>query len=492
MNSQRPPHPSSGNGQDRPDAAATPDSQPTQPVPVSHAKLPTETPGDAERLSLLRSLSATELAILRHRCAGATTSQIAAQLGLSHDDARAHVGNVLDKLGVTHGRAGTSLSRLAAFCPLLSQVDATAGSGAQLAVPPTGRPSRRAAELTDADDAALLSQHGGAPPPGDDGRQRWIIGGVLAFVLIAALVALLMFIDDENGDDVNDADITPTTEEATATAVAVIPATATTEAPTATPEPEPTATDVPATETPEPVDEEGTAVAATETAAAQPEPTATDVPPTETPTPVAPTATATVATPEPTPTVPAPTPPPAAGTLAYEADWSTGDDGWDLTDGWAIQGGNLVTTSAAAEPLLSPFDVQQADYAVEIEMVITNLNNCDERAGVFARITEGSTPAGAVLVGYAGSVCDDEWHIESVLEDDRESLADGARPLATGSHVYRLEVAGQRIRLFIDNTFVGEATDDRWDETGGAGIYIDGDLNISVTAFRVYTLTGQP
>jgi len=481
------------------DEGVTPDAQPTQPIAVPLGAATPEPIEDGERLELLRRLSPTELAVLRHRCSGATTSQIATHLGIPPADARTHAGNLLDKLGITYGREGTSLSRLSAFCPLTSQLGASAGSGGAPIDPPTGLPSQRATELTDADDLALLSQHGDAPPPSDgDGRQRWILGGVLAFVLVAALLALLFFMTDDDEDDGDtEAEIEATEEVATETAEAALEPTAeptaTVEEPTETaePDPEPTETEVPPTETPEP-DEEETEVAATETAEAEPDPTETEAAPTETPDEAEPTATETPEEAEPTPTEQPPAPPPAAGNLAYEADWSSDEDGWVLTEGWAIEDGELVTTAADASPLLAPFEPQQANYAVEVEMQITNLNNCNERAGVFARITEETSSAGDVLVGYAGNVCDDEWHIDAILENDRDSLASGDRRLQSGSHVYRLEVAGERIRLFIDDEFIGEATDERWSASGGAGIYVDGDLDVTVTEFRVFTIQDGP
>jgi|GEM_PF-2270784 len=489
-----------GDPTDRFNERLSPDAQPTQPIAVPRSAAAPDPVADRDRLATLRRLSPTELAVLRHRCSGATTAQIATHLGIPQADARAHVGNLLDKLGITYGREGTSLSRLTAYCPLVSQLGASAGNSGEPLRPPAGQLSQRAVELTDADDLALVSQQGGPPPPPaggttGDGGQRWIIGGVLAFVLVAALLALLFFWDDDDDGDDTAADEQATEQAATATALAVVEPTATVEEATETPEPEPepTATDEPATETPEPDEEEEkeTEVAATETAEAEPEPTETEVAATETPAATEPTATATPDKPSPTPTEPKPEPTPDDSQLAYEADWSSGNDGWNLSAGWAIENGNLVT-SGDASPLLSPFEPQSPNYAVEIEMIVTNLNTCDERAGVFARITEAANQPDDGLVGYAGTACDDEWHIDAVLEDDLESLASGDRTLTSGSHTYRIEVAGEQIRFYIDDAFVGSATDDRWTEAGGTGIFVEGTVDVTISAFRVFTLPNNP
>lgn len=476
------------------DEGLSPDAQPTQEYAVPRNASGADPVENGERLALLQRLSSTELTVLRHRCSGATTSQIATHLGIPHAEARAHAANLLDKLGVTYGREGTSLSRLTAFCPLTSQLGASAGRGGAPIEPPSGQPSQRATELTDADDRALLSQHGGAPPPtGNDGRQRWIIGGALVFVLVATLLVLLFVLDDDDDEDDATAEETATEEVATETAIAALEPTETVEEPTATPEPEPTETDVPATDTPDADDEEETEVAATETAEAEPEPTETEVPHTETPVPAEPTATEVSDEPEPTATEQEqdPEPTPDDSQLDYEADWSSGDDDWILTDGWTIEDGTLVTTGDAA-PLMAPFEPEQPHYAVEIEMTITSLIDCEGRAGVFARVSEESNPDGDALVGYAGTVCEDEWHIDAVLEDDRDSLASGDRTLERDEHLYRIEVAGEQIRFYVDDEFVGDATDDRWDEAGSAGIYVDGDVEVTISAFRVFALDDTP
>jgi hypothetical protein len=332
-------------------------------------------------------------------------------------------------------------------------------------------------QLSAADDQALLAQvsSGGPPPPGDKGpSQGWIIGGVLAFILLAALVALLLFTRDDD-DDSGDATPTPAgqateviatvTPESTATAEAPT-ATLAPEEPTATPEPptatpEPTATEVPPTETPEP----------TATATEEPEPTATEEP-------------------EPTATEAATTPVPSPGQLAYEANWSGGAADWQLTDGWTAENGVLVADGAVAQPLLAPFQPPTANYAVEADLVLANLDQCNTIAGAFSHVSEQSNIGGTFSAGYVGGACADGWRIDAVQQNsqNRDTLVEGDFALNDQAHVYRLEVQGDQIRLFIDGAFVGEATDDRWPDAGSAGIYLSGPLQVTVNAFRVFTL----
>ncbi|MEZ4572064.1 MAG: hypothetical protein R2849_17415 [Thermomicrobiales bacterium] len=50
---------------------------------------------------------------------------------------------------------------------------------------------------------------------------------------------------------------------------------------------------------------------------------------------------------------------------------------------------------------------------------------------------------------------------------------------------------GETIRLYLDNTFVGEATDDRYEDAGSAGLQLDGTINIEASEFRVFAIETQ-
>lgn len=500
--------PERANARDTSDDEPMLDAQATQPIaypprlnPAGPA--PTDVPElsaeDAARADLLRRLSPIELEALRLRCTGATTAQVAAHMGMTEADAAAHLGNVLDKLNVTYGRAGTSLTRLLTFCPLVSYVPVADGGDVGV---PLVQPSQRAAALTAADDAALLAERGEGPPPeppSGGGYEGWLIGAGLVALLIIVLIALLAIFDNEDEhDNAGDAtatvgiatealatptpqdDVTP--EAPTASSVPQEPTatTAPTEAPTATPEPEPTATDVPPTETPEPEPTDTPEPEPTNTPTKEPTATPTKEPtkePTETP------------EPEPTATDIPGAPTPVPGALAYEANWSAGDDGWDLTEGWEIRNQHL-SAGAGAQPLVGPFTPVAADYAVEIELKATEVTTCDDLIGPFARVgdpAEASDP----LTGYAGVVCNDEWRILAVTNDGVQTLASGDHNLNEQAHTYRLEVQGEHLRLFADNKFVGEAQDNRWTEPGRAGVFISGDLDAEISAFRIFALEGS-
>jgi len=137
--------------------------------------------------------------------------------------------------------------------------------------------------------------------------------------------------------------------------------------------------------------------------------------------------------------------------------------------------------------ILAPYQSDQPGYAVEATLTIDGANECDALAGVIAR---AASEDDALTAGYAGGVCADEWNILAIrdLSDVPDELASGEIEPITGQHTYRLEIDGERIRFFIDNIFAGEAEDDRWTDPGSAGLLLDGNVRVTVTGFRVFSL----
>ncbi|HBY47482.1 MAG TPA: hypothetical protein DEG70_14775, partial [Chloroflexi bacterium] len=281
---------------------------------------------------------------------------------------------------------------------------------------------------------------GGEPPESSDRQtyQRWVIGGLIAFLVFIVLIGVFFISrDDDDDDEDHVAEATKTivapkvvateTAEKVATETAVAEtATATPVEPTKTPEPSPTATETPkptATYTPAP----------TYTPTPKPQPTATYTPtpkpePTLTPKPEPPTPTP---KPEPTATEPPTVPTPVPGALVYSANWSGGAGDWKLGEGWEVNGSALVADGALAGPLLSPFTPTSPDYAVEAQIAIIGSHGCNELAGVFVRATQTKDSTPPKSSGYAGNACAHEWRIDAVSQDSRSTLKSGYRPLDT-------------------------------------------------------------
>jgi hypothetical protein len=392
-----------------------------------------------------------------------TSQEIANALSTTQQTARYLLGNVYDKLGITYEEGGgTSLSRLMEYCPLLADP-----SIAQIAVPQSLateplpiEPSGRSLLLVAQDDQALLAQRPVTPEaePADDNRRLlYIVGGILALVIIGGLIFLFTS-DDDDETTAAAATQTVTTEPTATTAPGVTaPEPTATLAPTSAPEP--TQTPEPPPPTPEPP------TAAPEPTATS-EPTAASIPPTAVPL-------------------------PAQGDVVYEADWAAGPGDWVLSDGWMAQPGMILGDGATAGSILAPYQPDQPRYAVEADIALDGADGCDALAGVIGHATVDADDASKLTSGYIGAVCTDEWLILAVrdLSDIHDELASGDAAPGADQHTYRLEVDGDRVRFFIDGAFAGEAVDNRWAEAGLAGLFIDGDVRVSVSGFRVYALT---
>lgn len=327
----------------------------------------------------------------------------------------------------------------------------------------------------------------GSPiPPGGGGSGRWILGGIIGFAVLALLGALYLFALDDDNDA---AEATATVTVPTATAEVAVPPTAT--------EPEATATAEP-TNTPEP------------TATEEPEPTATVEPtatpeePTATPT-VEPTATATEPAPEPTktpvPDEPTPTPEPEptatdvpsaptpiAGAEVYRANWSQGDGGWTLPEAWDIENGQLVAKGAESGAGLAEFQPSGANYAIEAQMAIIGSNDCSEIVGVLVGAALPQEAAVSAVAGIVGGACAHEWQVDRVSGGNRDTLANGYRPLNDQAHTYRLEVDANSLKFFIDGKFIAEVDGVTVNPQGRVGIYLNGNVRAVVGSFVVYSL----
>ncbi|HYI16439.1 MAG TPA: LuxR C-terminal-related transcriptional regulator [Thermomicrobiales bacterium] len=418
-----------------------------------------------ERLAHLHRLTPAEVEVLRRRCGGMTSQEIASALGTTEQVARYLLGNIYDKLGVTYEEGGgTSLSRLTEYCPLLADPSiAQIAAPASLATePPPLEPSGRALLLVAQDDQSLLAQRSTVPEAEESDNNRrllYIVGGVLALVLIGGLIFLFAS-DDEDDDDATGLAVTQT---ASAGRTATTAAGGDAPDPTATLEPvsapEPTPTPEPPPPAPEPTP--------------TPEPTATSEP--EAPT-APPTETA--------------VPLPQQGDVVYEADWATGPGDWVLPAGWTAQPGMILGDGSTAGSILAPYQPDQPRYAVEADLAIDATDDCDALAGVIGHAAVDEDDASRLTAGYIGAICANEWLILAVrdLSDSHDELASGDAEPGVDQHTYRLEVDGDRVRFFIDGVFAGEATDDRWADPGLAGLFLDGDIRVTVSGFRVYAL----
>jgi DNA-binding CsgD family transcriptional regulator len=415
----------------------------------------------------LRQLSPIQLDIMRYRCAGRTSDEIASLVSVQVETARYLLADIYDRLGITWQQETTSLAALSRYCPYVSQV-APAGVAAtpdQTTQPLPPQPSQRAFQLVQEDDEALRAQR--VPAEEEAGPSRQVPLLIFGGIAVVAVAVLLVFLLRGGGGSSS----TPTAGVPTATATTASGAATSSTAPTQTPVPtpteaQPTPTPVPPTPTPQP----------------SPTPTPTPMPsPTPTPAPT-PTPQSTE-----TPTAgPTAVPTPQTGTVQYQANWSSGADNWQLGAGWTAANGMLSSGSGSGS-IAAPFVPPNGNYAVEADIkVLSGSDSCPSGAGVFGRGTSGQT----LSPGYAAATCNNGWVLLAAKKvgNQTSTLGQGPRQGDTSSHTYRLEIKGNQQRMFIDSTFIGESTDSVWTAPGVAGVFLSGNYQIQVSAFRVFAL----
>jgi hypothetical protein len=179
----------------------------------------------------------------------------------------------------------------------------------------------------------------------------------------------------------------------------------------------------------------------------------------------------------------------APGTVLYEADWSSGANGWTLEDGWKTVGGMLVTDGSVlhATFAIAPYDLGPVlNYAVEAEIQALDENM---NFAVVARFADGH----GYLAGYWG------WYPRAVGPDGSylQIWATGGGgdvtptrecDVDTNWHLCRLEVVDNRLRFLLDGELVAEGTDNQNLEPGTAGLECGGDTQINVRSFKVTAL----
>ena len=101
----------------------------------------------------------------------------------------------------------------------------------------------------------------------------------------------------------------------------------------------------------------------------------------------------------------------------------------------------------------------------------------------------GETP---IPTGVLTGLCPEQWllGVQAAGGEEPQALAQGDFTPDDAAHVYRMELAGNRARLFIDNAFAGEATFDGLTEAGVAGLYLDSGYGVTVSAFRIFEIQG--
>lgn len=123
---------------------------------------------------------------------------------------------------------------------------------------------------------------------------------------------------------------------------------------------------------------------------------------------------------------------------------------------------------------------QTSDYAVEIDFVLLEADQCPRNFGVAIRGSDA---------GYYAAGIDWDCDQMAVLWAGQDRLESLPLSLDQSLHVLRVEAIGDRIRYSIDGRLLIDVTDTTHPTGGEIGIWANG-VAISITAFRVFDLTG--
>lgn len=178
----------------------------------------------------------------------------------------------------------------------------------------------------------------------------------------------------------------------------------------------------------------------------------------------------------------APPSPPPPGTVLYQANWSSGADGWSGSADWKILNGMLINDGTGSErsAMIAPYSGSLFDYA--IEATLQKLRGGD--FGLFLR-RDGRS-------GYtfrAGMV-PNGWRYDlgtEIATEGGEGLGSKVFNPGTDWHTYRFEARGNNLRLLVDNNLMAEAADNRYLTGSQAGIWASA-AQLNVRGFRIIAL----
>lgn len=135
--------------------------------------------------------------------------------------------------------------------------------------------------------------------------------------------------------------------------------------------------------------------------------------------------------------------------MLYEADWSEGLNGWPAVPGWKYVSNMLVSDGSPGHPariwIPAPYQPDTIDYAIEAEIQLLN-PRCGATYKEFGIIARADREEG-IIAGYKCS----EVAI-AIGSHFFRTIASQAFSAGVEWHTYRLEVQGNLIKLFVDES----------------------------------------
>lgn len=165
--------------------------------------------------------------------------------------------------------------------------------------------------------------------------------------------------------------------------------------------------------------------------------------------------------------------------ILYQANWSSGMNGWS-GPGWKSVAGMLVSDGSNGAPILAPYQPTTPNYAIEVEARADS--GCSN--GSYFTMVARDAQSGF----YSAEVCGGGiYAVDASGNSNQIATLNNPPDPGHGWHTYRLEVKDNRVTLLYDGSALASATDNRYLDAGQVGLQASG-MQVSVRSFKVIAL----
>jgi serine/threonine protein kinase len=173
------------------------------------------------------------------------------------------------------------------------------------------------------------------------------------------------------------------------------------------------------------------------------------------------------------------------GTVLYQADWSSGLNGWVGGADWKVADGMLISDAPRDRSIIAaPYVPRTADYAVEADIQRTDDNTGFVSFSILAR---GDRLQGYWAGAHLGTGRSPGVGVEAELPSVPKLLMFKYFDPGKEWHRYRVDVRGDTIRMYVDGKLMIDVVDDTYRSSTGTGLWSWG-TRINVRDFHVLSL----
>lgn len=183
--------------------------------------------------------------------------------------------------------------------------------------------------------------------------------------------------------------------------------------------------------------------------------------------------------------------------VVYQADWSSGLNGWAGSSDWKVLNGVLLNDGTASNrtagpTIVPPFQLGSiADYALETKIQVVSYQTGN--SSIFGLALRGATVSNnwqgyQAGIGYLdASNYNGECYAQITAEDYSNALKQTPFDPQKSAHVFRFEAKGNTLNFFIDGGNVLQVTDNRYLNGSQIGLWCY-NAQLSVTSFKIIAL----